>query len=172
MRYAVALDQRNAIRQSNSQMTDTPHNRITTLAELAYDAIRPASGHGRKPHRVERVFRESVKAVSNTGQQLDREDYKMCVSGRLQKMIDRQAGDGVYPVSAEESESGTPLQERIEEYATYFVDEVLYGIANGRPSQLKRLENNLADGFFGATLRAEAEYYDQKDKETQKADEA
>ncbi|CAI49723.1 CRISPR-associated protein Cas10d [Natronomonas pharaonis DSM 2160] len=172
MRYAVALDQRNAIRQSNSQMTDTPHNRISTLAELAYDAIRPASGHGRKPHRVERVFRESVKAVSKTGQQLDQEDYKMCVSGRLQKMIDRQAGDAVYPVSAEESDAGTPLQERIEEYAAYFVDEILYGIANGRPSQLKRLENNLADGFFGATLRAEAEYYDQKGEEKQKANEA
>lgn len=170
MRYAVALDQRNAIRQSNSQMSDTPHNRITTLADLAYDAIRPASGHGRKPHRVERVFRESVKAVSKTGQQLGREDYRMCVSGRLQKMIDRQAGDAVYPVSSEDSDAGTPLQERIEEYAKYFVDEILYGIANGRPSQLKRLENNLADGFFGATLRAEAEYYDQQNAEKQTAD--
>jgi CRISPR-associated protein Csc3 len=171
MRYAVALDQRNTIRQSNSQMSETPHNRITTLAELAYDAIRPASGHGRKPHRVERVFRESVKAVSKTGQQLDREDYRMCVSGRLQKMIGRQAGDAVYPVSAEESAAGKPLQERIEEYSTYFVDEILYGIANGRPSQLKRLENNLADGFFGATLRAEAEYYDEdSDAEKQAAD--
>ncbi|MGB9950808.1 type I-D CRISPR-associated protein Cas10d/Csc3 (plasmid) [Haloarcula marismortui] len=170
MRYAVALDQRNAIRQSNSQMSDTPHNRITTLADLAYDAIRPASGHDRKPHRVERVFRESVKAVSKTGQQLDREDYRMCVSGRLQKMIDRQAGDAVYPVSAEESDAGTPLQERIEEYARYFVDEILYGIADGRPSQLKRLENNLADGFFGATLRAEAEYYKEDSAEKQSAD--
>ncbi|MDT3437968.1 type I-D CRISPR-associated protein Cas10d/Csc3 [Haloarcula sp. 1CSR25-25] len=170
MRYAVALDQRNAIRQSNSQMSDTPHNRITTLADLAYDAIRPASGHDRKPHRVERVFRESVKAVSKTGQQLDREDYRMCVSGRLQKMIDRQAGDAVYPVSAEESNAGTPLQKRIEEYAKYFVDEILYGIANGRPSQLKRLENNLADGFFGATLRAEAEYYEEDSAEKQTAD--
>ncbi|WP_420182803.1 type I-D CRISPR-associated protein Cas10d/Csc3 (plasmid) [Haloarcula sp. KBTZ06] len=172
MRYAVALDQRNAIRQSNSQMSDTPHNRITTLADLAYDAIRPASGHDRKPHRVERVFRESVKAVSKTGQQLDREDYRMCVSGRLQKMIDRQAGDAVYPVSSEESEAGTPLQERIEEYARYFVDEILYGIADGRPSQLKRLENNLADGFFGATLRAEAEYYEEDSAEKQTADQA
>jgi CRISPR-associated protein Csc3 len=172
MRYAVALDQRNAIRQSNSQMSDTPHNRITTLADLAYDAIRPASGHGRKPHRVERVFRESVKAVSKTGQQLGREDYRMCVSGRLQKMIDRQAGDAVYPVSSEDSDAGTPLQERIEEYAKYFVDKILYGIANGRPSQLKRLENNLADGFFGATLRAEAEYYNQQNAEKQTADQA
>ncbi|KZX49608.1 type I-D CRISPR-associated protein Cas10d/Csc3 [Haloarcula sp. K1] len=170
MRYAVALDQRNEIRQSNSQMSNTPHNRITTLADLAYDAIRPASGHNRKPHRVERVFRESVKAVSKTGQQLDREDYRMCVSGRLQKMIDRQAGDAVYPVSAEESDAGTPLQKRIEEYARYFVDEILYGIANGRPSQLKRLENNLADGFFGATLRAEAEYYEEDSAEKQTAD--
>ncbi|CCC39327.1 type I-D CRISPR-associated protein Cas10d/Csc3 [Haloquadratum walsbyi] len=172
MRYAVVLDQQNSIRQSNSQMSDTPHNRITTLANLAYDAIRPASGHGRKPHRVERVFRESVKAVSKTGKQLDREDYRMCVSGRLQKMIDRQAGNAVYPVSAEDSDAGTPLQERIEGYATYFVDKILYGIANGRPSQLKRLENNLADGFFGATLRAEADYYDEDNAEKQTADQA
>jgi len=163
MRYAVALDQQNAIRQSNSQMSDTPHNRITTLADLAYDAIRPRS-HDGKPHRVERVFRESVKSVTNTGQQLGRDDYIMCVSGRLQKMIDRQAGDAVIPVSTEESDAGTSLQERIEEYATYFVDEILYGIADGRPSQLKRLENDLANGFFGATLRAETEYFEQKDK--------
>lgn len=170
MRYAVALDQRNTIRQSNSQMSDTPHNRITTLADLAYDAIRPRS-HDGKPHRVERVFRESVKAVTKTGQQLGRDDYIMCVSGRLQKMIDRQAGDAVIPVKTEESDAGTPLQERIEEYATYFVDEILYGIADGRPSQLKRLENDLANGFFGATLRAETEYFEQKDEsETQNAD--
>jgi CRISPR-associated protein Csc3 len=116
------------------------------------------------------VFRESVKAVSKTGDQLSRDDYVMLVSGRLQKMLDRQAGDSVYPVSAEDSNAGTPLQDRIEEYAGFFVDEILYGIANGRPSQLKRLENNLSDGFFGATLRAESEYYDERDEESQDND--
>jgi len=170
MRYAVTLDEQAGIKQFGSNMSDTPHSRITQLADLAYDAIRPASGHGRKPHRVERVFRESVKAVSKTGDQLSRDDYVMLVSGRLQKMLDRQAGDSVYPVSAEDSNAGTPLQDRIEEYAGFFVDEILYGIANGRPSQLKRLENNLSDGFFGATLRAESEYYDARDEESQDDD--
>ena len=170
MRYAVTLDEQASIKQFGSTMSDTPHSRITQLADLAYDAIRPASGHGRKPHRVERVFRESVKAVSKTGDQLSRDDYVMLVSGRLQKMLDRQAGDSVYPVSAEDSDAGTPLQDRIEEYAGFFVDEILYGIANGRPSQLKRLENNLSDGFFGATLRAESEYYDARDEESQDND--
>lgn len=170
MRYAVTLDEQAGIKQFGSTMSDTPHSRITQLADLAYDAIRPASGHGRKPHRVERVFRESVKAVSKTGDQLTREDYEMLVSGRLQKMLDRQAGDAVYPVAAEDSNTGTPLQERIEEYATFFVGEILYGIANGRPSQLKRLENNLADGFFGATLRAESEFYAERDEDSQNTD--
>lgn len=164
MRYAVTLDEQASIKQFGANMSDTPHSRITQLADLAYDAIRPASGHGRKPHRVERVFRESVKAVSKTGDQLSRDDYVMLVSGRLQKMIDRQAGDGVYPVKIEDSNAGTPLQDRIETYAAFFVDEILYGIANGRPSQLKRLENNLSDGFYGATLRAESEYYDERDE--------
>jgi len=164
MRYAVTLDEQAGIKQYGSKMSETPHSRVTQLADLAYDAIRPASGHGRKPHRVERVFRESVKAVSKTGEQLSREDYVMLVSGRLQKMLDRQAGDGVYPVSAEQSNAGTPLQERIEEYSEFFVDEILYGIANGRPSQLKRLKNNLADGFFGATLRAESRFYEERDQ--------
>jgi len=152
MRYAVALDEGRGIARFDGNMSDTPHNRITRLAELAFDAIRPNT-RGNKPHRVERVFRESVKAVTKTGGQLGREDYTMLVSGRLQKMLDRQAGNGIYPVGHEESEAGTSFQERIEDYSEFFVDEILFGIANGRPSQLKRLENNLADGFFGATLR-------------------
>ncbi|NGM71594.1 type I-D CRISPR-associated protein Cas10d/Csc3 [Natronolimnobius sp. AArcel1] len=170
MRYAVTLDEQAGIKQHGSNMSDTPHSRVTQLADLAYDAIRPASGHGRKPHRVERVFRESVKAVSKTGEQLSRDDYVMLVSGRLQKMLDRQAGDGVYPVSTEMSNAGTSLQERIEKYSEFFVDEILYGIANGRPSQLKRLKNNLADGFFGATLRAETRFYEERDQETETND--
>lgn len=162
MRYAVALDEHSGIAPLNSNMDETPHNRITRLAELAFDAIRPAS-HQNKPHRVERVFRESVKAVTKTGEQLGREDYQMLVAGRLQKMLDRQAGNGIYPVSQEKSNAGTPLPERIEDYAAFFVDEILFGIANGRPSQLKRLENNLADGFFGATIRAERRFYNERD---------
>ncbi|WP_254864327.1 type I-D CRISPR-associated protein Cas10d/Csc3 [Halovivax gelatinilyticus] len=170
MRYAVTLDEQAGIKQYGSNMSDTPHSRITQLADLAYDAIRPASGHGRKPHRVERVFRESVKAVSKTGEQLSRDDYVMLVSGRLQKRLVPEKVKAVYPVSAEMSNAGTPLQERIEEYSEFFVDEILYGIANGRPSQLKRLKNNLADGFFGATLRAESKFYEERDQQNETTD--
>ncbi|WP_245902788.1 type I-D CRISPR-associated protein Cas10d/Csc3 [Salinigranum rubrum] len=171
MRYAVALDEGRGIARFNDSMSETPHSRITRLAELAFDAIRPNT-RGNKPHRVERVFRESVKAVTKTGGQLSREDYTMLVSGRIQKMLDRQAGNGIYPVSHEDSEAGTSLQERIEDYSGFFVDEILFGIANGRPSQLKRLENNLADGFFGATLRLSNEQYQEQhgdDAETETA---
>jgi CRISPR-associated protein Csc3 len=161
MRYAVALDEERGIPQFDGNMSDTPHSRITRLAELAFDAIRPNT-RDTKPHRVERVFRESVKAVTKTGGQLSREDYKMLVSGRLQKMLDRQAGNGIYPVGHEDSDAGTSLQERIEDYSEFFVDEILFGIADGRPSQLKRLENNLADGFFGATLRLSNEQYQEQ----------
>ncbi|RQG93012.1 type I-D CRISPR-associated protein Cas10d/Csc3 [Natrarchaeobius halalkaliphilus] len=170
MRYAVTLDEQAGIKQYGSNMSETPHSRITQLANLAYDAIRPASGHGRKPHRVERVFRESVKAVSKTGEQLSRDDYVMLVSGRLQKRLVPSKVNAVYPVSAEDSNSGTPLQERIEDYSEFFVDEILYGIANGRPSQLKRLKNNLADGFFGATLRAESRFYEERDQTNESND--
>jgi CRISPR-associated protein Csc3 len=158
MRYAVALDEGRGIARFDGNMSDTPHSRITRLAELAFDAIRPNT-RGNKPHRVERVFRESVKAVTKTGGQLDKEDYKMLVSGRLQKMLNRQSGNGIYPVKHEDSEAGTSLQERIEDYSEFFVEQILFGIANGRPSQLKRLENNLADGFFGATMRLSNEQY-------------
>jgi CRISPR-associated protein Csc3 len=161
MGYAVALDEGRGIARFNDTMSDTPHSRITRLAELAFDAIRPNT-RGNKPHRVERVFRESVKAVTKTGGQLSREDYEMLVSGRLQKMLDRQAGNGIYLVGHKESEAGTSLQERIEQYSEFFVDEILFGIANGRPSQLKRLENNLADGFFGATLRLNSKQYEKQ----------
>lgn len=167
MRYAVTLDEQAGIKQHGSNMNDTPHDRITQLANLAYDAIRPASGHNRKPHRVERVFRESVKAVSNTGDQLSRDDYEMLVSGRLQKRLVPEDVDAVYPVSAEMSNAGTPLQERIEKYAEFFVDEILYGLANGRPSELKRIKNGLADGFYGATLRAESKFYEERDEDSQ-----
>jgi len=95
----------------------------------------------------------------------------MLVSGRLQKMLDRQAGDSVYPVSAEDSNAGTSLQDRIEEYAGFFVDEILYGIANGRPSQLKRLENNLFLTAFSVRHSVQSRsYYDARDEESQDDD--
>lgn len=134
---------------------------IDELAERAYDVARPASY---KPYAVERVFRESVKAITEVSSaRPGREDSKRYVSGRIQKMVGR--GEQMYPVSEEKSEAGGRLQERAERYADFFVDEVLYGICDGKPSRLKRLSNNLADGFYAATQELRREEFQEKEEE-------
>jgi CRISPR-associated protein Csc3 len=129
-------------------MSEKPRERIDELARLAFDVARPTSF---KPYAVERVFRESVKAVTETGTtRPGRQDCVYYVSGRIQKMIDRS--EQVYPVSGEKANSELKFSERVDAYSEYFVDEVLFGICDGRPSRLKRLSNNLSDGFYAATL--------------------
>lgn len=130
-------------------MTRETSNTIDELAELAFDIARPKSF---KAYAVERVFRESVKAITEPGTtQPGPEDCKRYVAGRIQKMIDR--GEQVHPI-AEETAAGTGhFGERVERYADYFVDEVFVGLCDGKPSRLKRLSNNFADGFYAATLR-------------------
>lgn len=130
-------------------MTRKTSNIIDELAGLAFDIARPKSF---KPYAVERVFRESVKAITEPGTtQPGAEDCKRYVSGRIQKMIDR--GEQVFPVSEEKSVTDGNYGERVDQYAEYFVDEVLVGLCDGKPSRLKRLSNNFADGFYAATLR-------------------
>lgn len=130
-------------------MTQEPTDIIEELSKRAYDVARPTSF---KPYAVERVFRESVKAITEMSSVKPSEsDAKYYVSGRIQKMVNR--GEQVYWVSEEKSDAGGTLEERAEQYADYFVKEVLYGICDGNPSRLKRISNNLADGFYGATLR-------------------
>jgi len=131
-------------------MTQKTRQRISTLAEYAFDALRP-NPRNDSPHAVERVFRESVKAVK------DANTLQIRVTGRLQKLPDRT--DHLHRVSGEKSEQeGTP-NERIEAYAEYFVDEILIRMYDGKPSLLKRDANNLADGFYAATLRLQREEY-------------
>lgn len=135
------------------QTSDT----ITELAELAFDVIRPDPTND-SPYAVERVFRESVKAVKDFGPvQPSRQDAVYTVAGRVGKI----RSDQVYPVGHEKSNHGGSFEERVERYAEFFVDEVLFGMFDGEPSKLKRRSNNLADGFYAATLRLQREQYNQ-----------
>lgn len=135
------------------QTSDT----ITELAERAFDVIRPDPTN-RKPYAVERVFRESVKAVKNFGPvQPSRQDAVYAVAGRVGKVLDRS--EQVYPVGHEESDHGGSFDERVEYYAEFFVDEILFRMFDGEPSKLKRRSNNLADGFYAATLRLQRDHY-------------
>ena len=142
------------------QTSDT----ISELAERAFDAIRPDPTN-RKPYAVERVFRESVKAVKDFGPvRPSRQDAVDAVAGRIGKLPERS--DQVYRLAREDSEHGGHLEERIEHYAEFFVDEVLFGMFGGEPSKLKRRANNLADGFYAATLRLQRDHYqDEQDDE-------
>ena len=135
------------------QTSDT----IAELAKRAFDVIRPDPTN-RKPYAVERVFRESVKAVKNFGPvRPSRQDAKDAVAGRVGKLPERS--DQVYRLPREDSEHGGHLNERIEHYAEFFVDEVLFGMFDGQPSKLKRRSNNLTDGFYAATLRLQRDHY-------------
>jgi len=142
------------------QASDT----ISELAERAFDVIRPDPTN-QKPYAVERVFRESVKAVKDFGPvRPSRQDAVDVVAGRVGKLPERS--DQVYRLAREDSEHGGHLNERIEHYADFFVDEVLFGMFGGEPSKLKRRSNNLADGFYAATLRLQRDYYrDEQDDE-------
>ncbi|WP_299264677.1 type I-D CRISPR-associated protein Cas10d/Csc3 [Halorientalis sp.] len=132
-------------------MTRETHDTISTLAERAFDAIRPDPTNS-KPYAIERVFRESVKAIKGFGpREPSRQDAVDAVAGRIAKLPNRS--DQVYRVGSEKSESGDRLEERIEAYAEYFVDEVFVGLFDGKPARLKRRENGLADGFYAATRR-------------------
>lgn len=131
---------------------------ISELAARAFDVIRPAPGND-KPYAIERVFRESVKAVKEFGPlEISRQDAVDTVAGRVGKITDRS--EQVRPVGYEESNHGGTYDERVDHYAEFFVDEVLIGMFDGKPSRLKRRANNLADGFYAATLRLQREQYD------------
>lgn len=130
-------------------MTEEARKRIDNLAKLAFGIARPRSY---KPYAVERLFRESVKAVTNSkATRLDRADYINLVSGRVMKAAGR--GEQMWRPSQDQLKTDKGFDERADEYASLFVDEILYGLCNGKPSRLKRLSNNLSDGFYAATLR-------------------
>ena len=123
---------------------------VDELARLAFSVGRPRSF---KPYAVERLFRESVKAVKSTGtmQTLNRDDYVSLVSGRVQKAVSR--GGQLYPPAKEKLDTELGFGERADLFAAFFVDQILYGLCDGKPGRLKKVSNNLSDGFFAATLR-------------------
>lgn len=133
---------------------------ISELAARAFDVIRPVPDND-KPYAIERVFRESVKAVKEFGSlSISRQDAIDAVAGRVGKLPDRS--EQIRPVGYKESDHGGTFDERVEYYAEFFVDEVLIGMFDGKPSRLKRRANNLADGFYAATLRLQREQFDNK----------
>lgn len=129
------------------QTSDT----ISELARRAFDVIRPKRTNS-GPYVIERVFRESVKAIKEFGpMNISRQDAVDTVAGRVGKLPRRSKT--VFRVKHEDSNHGGPFDERVEYYAEFFVDQVLFGMFDGKPSRLKRRSNNLADGFYAATLR-------------------
>jgi len=141
----------------------TPKDDITHLAELAYDAIRPASDND-KAYAIERVFRESVKAVKESNEfRMNADEAALRIAGRLEKLPNRS--NQVYRVPREDSEHGGHLNERIERYAEAFAQRLLIDRCEGKPSLLKRRANGFADGFYAATLQLQYQSTDEDDSD-------
>jgi len=119
---------------------------VKTIHELAALGLRVAIPKSYEPHRIEKLFRESVKAIKAKGPGSEREDYVDAVSGSLLKMMRRAGNDQFYYVS------GLYDKARTLKFAESFVDLVFYKIADGQPGKLKRKSNDLSDGFYAATL--------------------
>ncbi|HNS35254.1 MAG TPA: type I-D CRISPR-associated protein Cas10d/Csc3, partial [Mesotoga sp.] len=129
-------------------------DKICHLAELGFDIAQPK---GYKPHAVERLFRESVKAITELrGVNLSKCDYRATVSGRIQKAIERMNDDQAFIPGRME------LDAKADEFADYFVDNILNNICEGKPGRLKKMSNSLADGFYSATLSISRRYWDEK----------
>ena len=129
-------------------------NKICHLAEIGFKIAQPK---GHKPHAVERLFRESVKAITELrGVDLSKCDYMASVSGRIQKTLDRMAEDQAFIPER------MGLDAKADEFADFFVNEILNGICDGKPGRLKKMANNLADGYYSATLSIRRKYWDDK----------
>jgi len=133
---AIKLD-----RLGGNEMTA---NSIHELADLG---LKVAIPKGYEPHRIERLFRESVKAIiAKKHGDFKREDYIDAVAGILLKMMRRAGDDQFY------YKSGMYDPERTLKFAESFVDLAFYKIADGQPGKLKQKSNDLSDGFYAATL--------------------
>lgn len=131
-------------------------DKINNLAELGFRIAHPK---GYKPHTVERLFRESVKAVTGfRGAELSSNDYKCTISGRIQKTIDRMGADQAFIPGKK------GIDAKADEFADYFVENILNGICEGKPGRLKKMSNNLADCYYSATLRINREYWNAKNQ--------
>jgi CRISPR-associated protein Csc3 len=119
-------------------------NSIHQLADLG---LKVAIPKGYEPYRIERLFRESVKAIkAKKHGDFKREDYVDAVAGSLLKMMRRAGDDQFY------YKSGMYHPERTFRFAESFVDLAFYEISDGQPGKLKQKSNDLSDGFYAATL--------------------
>ena len=133
-------------------------DKICHLAKLGFEIAQPK---GYKPHAVERLFRESVKAITELqGVDLSKCDYRATVSGRIQKTIDRMGDDQAF-VSERMG-----LDVKADDFADYFVENILNGICAGKPGRLKKMSNNLADGYYSATLSIRRKYWEERNSKS------
>ncbi|MDM7939291.1 MAG: type I-D CRISPR-associated protein Cas10d/Csc3 [Methanothrix sp.] len=129
-------------------------DKICHLAELGFKIAQPK---GFKPHAVERLFRESVKAITELrGVDLSKCDYIATVSGRIQKTLDRMGDDQAFVPERR------GLDAKADEFANYFVDKILNEICEGKPGRLKKMSNSLADGYYSATLNIRRKYWEER----------
>lgn len=127
---------------------------VETIHELAELGLTVAIPKGYEPHRVEKLFRESVKAVlAKRDGSFAREDYVDAVSGRLLKMM-RRAGNDQFSLIP-----GLYEFDRTHQFAGAFVDHVFYGLFDGNPGKLKRAANDISDGYYSATLELRNDAY-------------
>lgn len=133
-------------------------DKICHLAELGFEIAQPK---GYKPHAVERLFRESVKAITELqGVDLSKCDYRATVSGRIQKTIDRMGDDQAFVPER------MGLDAKADDFADYFVENILNGICEGKPGRLKKMSNNLADGYYSATLSIRRKYWNERNSKS------
>ncbi|WP_414836963.1 type I-D CRISPR-associated protein Cas10d/Csc3 [Candidatus Nanohalococcus occultus] len=123
-------------------------NKLDHLSELGYRIAIPKSY---KAYAVERPFREAVKAVTKTDNDLGKEDYKNLVSGRLRKGLERT--DQTFSRSKDDLDTEKGFGERVDEFADFFVDEIFYGLCDGKPGKMKRKSNNFADAYYSGILK-------------------
>jgi len=134
-------------------------DKICQLAKLGFKIAQPK---GYKPHAVERLFRESVKAITDLqGIDLSNCDYRATVSGRIQKTVDRMGEDQAFVPER------IGLDAKADEFADYFVEMILNGICAGKPGRLKKMSNNLADGYYSATLGIRREYWKERNSKSE-----
>lgn len=130
------------------------HMTVQTLHDLARLGIDVAVPKGYEPHKIERLFRESVKAILTRGtQQYQRDDYVDAVMGRLLKMMRRSGEDQFYNLN------GLYHPELTQTFAETFVDHVFIGLFAGNSGKMKRAENDLADGYYAATLQLRQQWF-------------
>ena len=138
-------------------------DKICHLAKVGFKIAQPK---GYKPHAVERLFRESVKAITELrGVDLSKCDYRASVSGRIQKTLDRMAEDQAFIPER------MGLDAKADEFADFFVNEILNGICDGKPGRLKKMANNLADGYYSATLSIRRKYWEDKNLKNNQTEE-